>query len=61
MFNQFLVGKLNQSSMNENEIKEKIKELTKKKNQASVNQDYPYAALLRDQLTELHQQLQDKK
>lgn len=43
--------------MNKKEIKDKITELTKKKNEATKNQDYPYAALMRDRIKELSDKL----
>ena len=46
--------------MNKKEIEDKIAELNKKKEEATKNQDYPYAALMRDRIKALNDQLKEK-
>ncbi|CAG5087703.1 UvrB/UvrC motif-containing protein [Parvicella tangerina] len=46
--------------MNKKEIENKIAELNKKKEEATKKQDYPYAALMRDRIKELNDQLKEK-
>jgi protein-arginine kinase activator protein McsA len=55
------VGELTkQVIMNKKEIEDKIAELNKKKEEATKNQDYPYATLMRDRIKEMNDQLKEK-
>ncbi|MEX1002350.1 MAG: UvrB/UvrC motif-containing protein [Crocinitomicaceae bacterium] len=47
--------------MDKKEIKTKIEELEAKKGKAVENGDYPYAALLRDQIKELKGKIENNE